>query len=82
MKQDVQRAVRKVQDHLPTSEYRTLYPSGSAPGKFYGTVKKHKIPLNGTDDGLPLRPTISNKSYSKTFSQNAVTIEQIRVHSQ
>ena len=56
----VQRAVRKIKDHLSKCEYRTLYPSGSAPGKFYGTAKKHKIPVNGTVDDLPLRPVISN----------------------
>ena len=55
----VQKAVRNIKDHLSTSEYRTLYPSGSAPGKFYGTAKKHKIPVNGTVDDLPLRPIIS-----------------------
>ena len=56
----VQRPVRKIEDHLSTSEYRTLYPSGSAPGKFYGTAKKHNIPVNGTVDDLPLRPITSN----------------------
>ena len=48
------RAARKIKDHLSTSEYRKLYPSGSAPRKFYGTAKKHKIP------DIPLRPIISN----------------------
>ena len=56
----IQRAVRKIKNHLSTSEYRTLYPSGSAPGKFYGTAKKHKIPVNGSVDDLPLPPIISN----------------------
>ena len=49
----VQTAVKKIKDHLSASEYRTLYPSGSAPGKFYGTAKKHKIPSK-----CPLRPTV------------------------
>ena len=57
---EVQRAARKIKDHLSTSKYRTLYPSRSPPGKFYGTAKKHKIPVNGTVDDLPLRPIISN----------------------
>ena len=56
----IQRAVRKIKNNLSTSEYQTLYPSGSALGKFYGTAKKHKIPVNGTVDDLPLRPIISN----------------------
>ena len=37
-----------------------IYPNGSAPGKFYGTTKKHKVPVNGTINDLPLRPIISN----------------------
>ena len=37
-----------------------IYPNGSAPGKFYGTTKKHKIPVNGTINDLPLRPITSN----------------------
>ena len=60
IKTKVERAVRKIKDHLSTSEYRTLYPNGSAPGKFYRTAKKHKIPVNGIVDDLPLRPVISN----------------------
>ena len=50
----VQRAVRKIKYYLSTSEYWILYPSGSAPGKLYGKAKKHKIPVNGTVDDLPL----------------------------
>ena len=42
----VQRAVRKIKYHLSTSEYRILYRSGPATGKFYGTAKKHKISVN------------------------------------
>ena len=60
IKTKVQRAARKIKDHLSTSEYRTLYPSESAPGKFYRIAKKHKIPVNGTVDDLPLRSMISN----------------------
>ena len=33
-----------------------IFPTGSAPGKLYGTTKKHKIPVNGTINDLPLRP--------------------------
>ena len=56
----VRRAVRKIKDHLSISEYRTLYLRRSAPDKFYGTAKKHKIPVNGIADKFPLRPIISN----------------------
>ena len=56
----IQRAVRKIKSHLSNQEYMRIYPTGSAPGKFYGTAKKHKIPVNGTINDLPLRPIISN----------------------
>ena len=48
------------------------YSTGSEPGKFYGTAKKHKIPVNGTINDLPLRPIISSigtASY-QNYSQN------------
>ena len=41
-------------------EYRQLYPTGSNPGRFYGTAKLHKIPPNGTIQDLPIRPIVSN----------------------
>ena len=56
----IQRAVRKIKSHLSNQEYMRIYPTGSAPGKFYGTTKKHKIPVKGTINDLPLRPIISN----------------------
>ena len=58
----VQRAVRKIKVHLSTSEYWTLYPSRSVPGKFYVTAKKDKIPVNGTVDDFLLWPIIFNIS--------------------
>ena len=70
MQTKVQRAVRKIYQHLnlsfikichlSTSEYWTLCSRGSAPGKFYGTARKHKTPANKTADEFPLRPIISN----------------------
>ena len=56
----IQRALRKIKNHLSNQEYMRIYPTGSAPQKFYGTAKKHKIPANGTISYLPLRPIISN----------------------
>ena len=44
----IQRAVRKIKSHLSNQEYMRIYPTGSAPGKFFGTASKHKIPVNGT----------------------------------
>ena len=60
IKTKVQRAVRKIKELLSASEYQTLYPSGSATDKYYGTAKKHKIQVSGTVDDLPLRLIISN----------------------
>ena len=56
----IQRALRKIKNHLSNQEYMRNYPTGSAPRKFYGTAKKHKIPVNGTINYLPLHPVISN----------------------
>ena len=30
---------------MSNQEYMRIYPTGSAPGKIYGTTKKHKIPV-------------------------------------
>ena len=36
------------------------YPNKSSSRKFYGTVKLHKVPNNGSFEQLPIRPIISN----------------------
>jgi len=56
----IQRAVRGIKSKLTEQEYRDLYPSGSRPGKFYGTAKIHKLKDNEGIEQLPLRPIISN----------------------
>ena len=56
----IQRAVRKIKSHGSNQEYMRVYPTGSAPGKCYGTAKKHKIPDNGTINDLPLHLIIYN----------------------
>ena len=56
----IRSAVRKIKSHLSNQEYMRISPTASAPGKFYGTVKKHKIPINGTINVLSLRPIVSN----------------------
>ena len=43
-----------------TYSYISKYPSGSCPGKFYGTAEVHKIFENDTVDELPIRPIFSN----------------------
>ena len=37
----IKRALRKIKHKLSKQDYIRLYPTGSAPGKFYGTAKKH-----------------------------------------
>ena len=49
-----------IKDKFPINIYRKLYPTGSNPGKFYGTAKVHKISNDGTVNELPLRPIVSN----------------------
>ena len=55
-----QRTLRKMKSIFTEQEYKKLYPTGSCPGKFYGTAKIHKIPVNGNIDDLPIRPIVSN----------------------
>ena len=56
----VQRMLRKIKQKLPRDVYAKFYPSGSSPGKFYGTAKLHKLSINDTVEELPLHPIISN----------------------
>ena len=42
----VQCTLRKINQKLPTDVYAKLYPTGSSPGKFYGTGKIHKLAIN------------------------------------
>ena len=44
---------------LPSNIYSKIYPTGSAPGKFYGTCSP-KLSLNDTINELLLRPIVSN----------------------
>ena len=56
----IQRAVRRIKSYLSNQEIMRIYPSASAPGKFYGMAKKRIIPDNGTINDLPLCPITSN----------------------
>ena len=40
---NIQRAVCNIKSKLTTQDYNDVYPSGSRPGKFYGTTKIHKL---------------------------------------
>ena len=55
----IQCTLRK-KEKLPTDVHVKLYPTGSSPRKFYGTVKVHKLAKNDTAEELPLRPIVSN----------------------
>ena len=56
----VQRILCKIKANLTDQEYKILYPSGSAPGRFYCAAKLHRISINDSVDKLPIRPIISN----------------------
>ena len=56
----IQRSMRKIKSNLTKQEYSRLYPTGSSPGKFYGTAKQHKLKNGSSVDDLALRPIISN----------------------
>ena len=56
----IQRCIHKLKSKIMEEEYSKLYPTGSNPGKFYGTAKIHKPSYNDTIDQLPLRPNVSN----------------------
>ena len=48
LERKVQCTLRKIKQKIPTDVYAKLYPTGSSPGKFYGTVKVHKLAINDT----------------------------------
>ena len=60
IEEKIQRSIRKIRNNLTKQEYSRLYPTGSSPGKFYGTAKRHKLKNGCSVDDLPLRPIISN----------------------
>ena len=61
----VQNLLKSIKDDIGDETYKNIYPSGSNPGKFYGTAKIHKLSAdeerNITNvDKVPLRPIVSN----------------------
>ena len=58
----VKKALGKIKNIIGEEDYKKIYPTGSNPGKFYGTAKVHKIRTDETDKvgKLPLRPIVSN----------------------
>ena len=43
VEEKVQKTLFKVKDALGEENYKKIYPSGSNPGRFYGTAKVHKV---------------------------------------
>ena len=68
----VQRNLRKMKSRFTEQEYKKLYPTGSCPGKFYGTAKIHKVPVNGNIDDLSIRPIASNITLRRTIYQTTL----------
>ena len=56
----IQKGLRKIKSKFSEQEYKRLYPTGSAPARFYRTAKLHKLKSDSTVDDLPIRPIISN----------------------
>ena len=79
----VQWALRKIKSKLSEQEYKKLYRTGSCPGKFYGTAKIHKLPVNRGINQLPIRPIVSNLNtatynLAKYFSKLLSPLRQSR----
>ena len=75
----LQRSLRKLKSKLSPYEYKKWYPTGSSPGRIYGTAKLHKLPANGKIDNLPIH---SHISVSKAPIESTVSIERIRTQHQ
>ena len=60
VEEKIQRLLREFKSRLWQKECYQLYLTGSCAGKFYGTVKIHKLPPDGNINNLPLKPIISN----------------------
>ena len=56
----VQNTLRKIKSKLSINEYKRIYPTGSSPGKLYGTAKIHKLSDRDGIQILPIRQIISN----------------------
>ena len=56
----IQNVLRKIKSKFSEQEYKRLYPTGSAPARFSGTAKIHKLKNDRAVVELPIRPIISN----------------------
>ena len=39
----IEKVLRKIKSKFSEQEYKRLYPTGSAPARFYGSAKRHKL---------------------------------------
>ena len=62
VEEKVQKTLYGIKKAIGEDEYKKIYPSGSNPGRFYGTAKIHKVKTNDPDklEKLPIRPIVSN----------------------
>ena len=49
VEKSVQEALLKIKGAIGEETYQQIYPSGSNPGKFYGTAKVHKLKSTDQD---------------------------------
>ena len=64
------KVLRKIKSKFSEQEYKILYATGSAPARFYGRAKTHKLKNDSIVDDLPMRPIISNINTAHTNLQN------------
>ena len=60
MKRKIQKIFKKIKSKFSKNEHKRLYPTGSAPTRFYGTAKILKLINESAVHELPIRPIISN----------------------
>ena len=52
--------LRKIKSKFSPNKYKQLYPTGSSPGKFYGTAKIYKLSPGNQVVKRSIRPIVSN----------------------
>ena len=62
MKNEFKKTLFGIKNAIGEEEYKNIYPSGSNPGRFYGTTKILKVKSDDPEkfEKLPVRPIISN----------------------
>ena len=60
IKTKIQRVLRKNKTNISLQEYLHLYPTGSSPGKLYGTSKILKLSPTDNTEKLSIRSIVSN----------------------